>query len=174
MAVSDSQTAFKSIYLAYFQRLIRYVSFYISCEVETEEIVSDTLLAVWNNRHTLPDVTNFDSYIYAIAKNKVINHYRIKRIDKVELEENHIDLFIHTATTPEEDLISKEDIERLNRAINALPPKCKIAFKLIREDKLKYKDAAVLLDISVKTLEEHIATAVRKLREALLKNPERH
>lgn len=174
MAVSDSQTAFKSIYLAYFQRLIRYVSLYISSEVETEEIVSDTLLAVWNNRHTLPDVTNFDSYIYAIAKNKVINHYHIKRIDKVELEENHIDLFIHTATTPEEDLISKEDIERLNRAINALPPKCKMAFKLIREDKLKYKDAAVLLDISVKTLEEHIATAVRKLREALLKNPERH
>lgn len=174
MAVSDSQTAFKSIYLAYFHRLIRYVSLYISSEVETEEIVSDTLLAVWNNRHTLPDVTNFDSYIYAIAKNKVINHYRIKRIDKVELEENHIDLFIHTATTPEEDLISKEDIERLNRAINALPPKCKMAFKLIREDKLKYKDAAVLLDISVKTLEEHIATAVRKLREALLKNPERH
>lgn len=174
MAVSDSQTAFKSIYLAYFQRLIRYVSLYISSEVETEEIVSDTLLAVWNNRHTLPDLTNFDSYIYAIAKNKVINHYRIKRIHKVELEENHIDLFIHTATTPEEDLISKEDIERLNRAINALPPKCKMAFKLIREDKLKYKDAAVLLDISVKTLEEHIATAVRKLREALLKNPERH
>lgn len=174
MAVSDSQTAFKSIYLAYFQRLIRYVSFYISSEVETEEIVSDTLLAVWNNRHTLPEVTNFDSYIYAIAKNKVIDHYRIKRIDKVELEENRIDLFIHTATTPEEDLISKEDIERLNRAINALPPKCKMAFKLIREDKLKYKDAAVLLDISVKTLEEHIATAVRKLREALLKNQERH
>lgn len=172
MAVSDSQTAFKSIYLAYFQRLIRYVSFYISSEVETEEIVSDTLLAVWNNRHTLPEVTNFDSYIYAIAKNKVIDHYRIKRIDKVELEENRIDLFIHTATTPEEDLISKEDIERLNRAINALPPKCKMAFKLIREDKLKYKDAAALLDISVKTLEEHIATAVRKLREALLKNPE--
>ena len=174
MAVSDSQTAFKSIYLAYFQRLIRYVSFYISSEVETEEIVSDTLLAVWNNRHTLPEVTNFDSYIYAIAKNKVIDHYRIKRIDKVELEENHIDLFIYTATTPEEDLISKEDIERLNLAINALPPKCKMAFKLIREDKLKYKDAAVLLDISVKTLEEHIATAVRKLREALLKNPEPH
>lgn len=146
----------------------------ISSEVETEEIVSDTLLAVWNNRHTLPDVTNFDSYIYSIAKNKIINHYRIKRIEKVELKENHIDLFIHTATTPEEDLISKEDIERLNRAVNALPPKCKMAFKLIREDKLKYKDAAALLDISVKTLEEHIATAVRKLREALLKNQERH
>lgn len=167
MASSDSQTAFKSLYLAYFQRLMRFVSLYISSEVETEEIVSDTLLAVWNNRHTLPEISNFNSYIYAIARNKIINYYRIKRIEKVELEENIIDLFIHADTTPEEDLISKEDIERLNAAINSLPNKCKLAFKLVREDKLKYKEVATILDISIKTLEAHLATAVRKLREAL-------
>lgn len=169
MASSDSQTAFKSLYLAYFQKLIRFVSLYISCEVETEEIVSDTLLAVWNNRRTLPDIANFDSYIYTIARNKIINYYRIKRVEKVELEENTIDLFIHTNTTPEEELISKEDIERLNAAINSLPNKCKMAFKLVREDKLKYKEVAIILDISVKTLEAHLATAVRKLRETLSK-----
>lgn len=167
MASSDSQTAFKSIYLAYFQRLMRFVSLYISSEVETEEIVSDTLLAVWNNRHTLSDIANFDSYIYAIARNKVINYYRVKRIEKVELEENIIDLFIHTDTTPEEELISKEDIERLNAAVNSLPNKCKMAFKLVREDKLKYKEVAIILDISIKTLEAHLTTAVRKLRETL-------
>lgn len=56
-----------------------------------------------------------------------------------------------------------------NEAINTLPDKCKMAFKLIREDKMKYKDAANILEISVKTLEAHIATAVRKLRESLAK-----
>lgn len=146
---------------------MRFVSLYISSEVETEEIVSDTLLAVWNNRHTLSDIANFDSYIYAIARNKVINYYRVKRIEKVELEENIIDLFIHTDTTPEEELISKEDIERLNAAVNSLPNKCKMAFKLVREDKLKYKEVAIILDISIKTLEAHLTTAVRKLRETL-------
>lgn len=170
MATSDSQTAFKSLYLAYFARLIRFVSLYIPSEVETEEIVSDTLLAIWNNRRTLSDISNFDSYIYTIARNKIINYYRIKRIEKVELEEKNIDLFINTNTTPEEELISKEDIERLNAAINSLPNKCKMAFKLVREDRLKYRDVATILNISVKTLETHLATAVRKLRETLSKD----
>lgn len=167
MAISDSQPAFKSLYMAYFPKLMRFVSLYVSSSVETEEIVSDTLLAVWNNRRALPDITNFDSYIYTIAHNKVISYYRIKQTKKVDLEENDIDFFIHTDTTPEEELINKESIARLNAAINSLPNKCKMAFKLVREDKLKYREVATILDISIKTLEAHLATAVRKLREAL-------
>ena len=51
--------------------------------------------------------------------------------------------------------------------IESLPAKCKMAFKLVREDRLKYKEEAAILDISVKTLEAHLANAVRKLRETL-------
>ena len=42
-----------------------------------------------------------------------------------------------------------------------------MAFKLVREDKLKYKEVAAILDISVKTLEAHLASAIKKLRESL-------
>lgn len=167
MALSDSQTAFKSLYMAYFPKLMRFVSLYVSTSVEVEEIVSDTFLAVWNNRKSLGEIKNFDSYIYTIARYKAISFYRSQHIEQVELKENDPDLFLNTCTTPEDELITKEDILRLNAAINALPAKCKMAFKLVREDKLKYKEVARILDISVKTLEAHLATAVRKLREAL-------
>ena len=50
IALSDSQTAFKSLYLAYFQRLMRFTSLYVPSSVEAEEIVSDTFLSLWNNR----------------------------------------------------------------------------------------------------------------------------
>ena len=42
-----------------------------------------------------------------------------------------------------------------------------MAFKLVREDKLKYKEVAEILDISIKTLEAHLANAVKKLRDSL-------
>ena len=155
IALSDSQTAFKSLYLAYFQRLMRFTSLYVPSSVEAEEIVSDTFLSLWNNRKSLPEISNFDSYIYGIARHKAISLYRTQHMEKVQIDE--------------EELISKECIDHLNEAINALPDKCKMAFKLIREDKMKYKDAANILEISVKTLEAHIATAVRKLRESLAK-----
>ena len=137
IALSDSQTAFKSLYLAYFQRLMRFTSLYVPSSVEAEEIVSDTFLSLWNNRKSLPEISNFDSYIYGIARHKAISLYRTQHMEKVQIDENTIDLFAHTDTTPEEELISKECIDHLNEAINTLPDKCKMAFKLIREDKMK-------------------------------------
>ena len=167
IALSDSQAAFKSLYMAYFRPLMRFTGIYVSSPAEAEEIVSDTFLALWDSRKHLPGVANFDSYIYTVARHKAISYYRKQHLQQVSLDEIPIDLFTSTETTPEEDLISQEGIRRLNRAIDSLPAKCKMAFKLVREDKLKYKEVAAILDISVKTLEAHLANAVRKLRETL-------
>lgn len=167
MALNDSQAALQSIYMTYFSRLIRFATLYVSSQVEAEEIVSDVFLAVWNNRKQLPEITHFDSYIYTLTRHKAISYYRKHHLDQVSLDDMPFDLFASTETTPEEDMISREEIERLNSAIEALPAKCKMAFKLVREDKLKYKEAASILEISVKTLEAHLANAVRKLRDTL-------
>lgn len=167
MALSNSQTALKSLYGAYYQRLMRFTKLYVSSSVEAEEIVSDTFLAVWTNRKSLLDIQHFDSYLYTIVRHKIVSYYRTHHPDLIELDELSLDLFLHTDTTPEDELISKEEIDRLNIAVNSLPNKCKMAFKLVREDKLKYKEAAEILNISVKTLEAHLANAVKKLREIL-------
>lgn len=119
------------------------------------------------------EVTNFNSYIYGIARHKAISFCRKRRLDNIAIDEYPLDLFVHTDTTPEDNLISKEAIKYINAAINSLPEKTKITFKLIREDNLKYKEVADILGISIKTVEAHMNIAVRKLREALSNiNPE--
>lgn len=166
IAQSGSEDAFKSLYVAYFRRLMRFVIPYVSTPQEAEEIVSDSFLALWENRRSLFRVSNVEAYLYTIARNKTISYLRSLHTEKVDLEDS-IDAFLYTETTPEDELISKEGVERLNAAINSLPAKCKTAFQLVREDKMKYKDVARILNISIKTVETHIATAVRKLRECL-------
>ena len=113
------------------------------------------------------EVTNFNSYLYGIARHKAISFTRKKQLESIDIEEFSIDLFIRTETTPEDSLISKETIKTINSAINSLPEKTKITFKLIREDNLKYKEVAEILGISIKTVEAHMSIAVRKLRESL-------
>ena len=85
----------------------------------------------------------------------------------INLDNISIEIFANTCTTPEDDLISEETVNHINSAIEALPTKCKQAFKLVREDKMKYRDAAEVLGISVKTLENHLALAVKKIRSNL-------
>jgi RNA polymerase sigma-70 factor (ECF subfamily) len=153
--------------MAYYKRLMRFTGLYVPSPAEAEEVVSDVFLSIWNSRKQLPGIPNFDSYIYSIARNRAISHYRLQHMETVELKEREVDLFFRTDTTPEDELIAKEDIDRLNAAINSLPDKCRTVFKLVREDKLKYREVATILDISVKTVEAHLAIAVRKLIEAL-------
>ena len=169
IAVSDSQKAFQSLYMHYFDRLLRFGSLHNISHFEAEEIVSDTFLAVWNNRKSLLDISSFDAYIYSIMRYKIITHLRSNTYNNVSLDDLQVDFFYSTESTPEEDYITREQVEMLNKAINTLPHKCKMAFKLVREDKMKYKDVAAILEISVKTLETHLATATRKLRETLSK-----
>jgi RNA polymerase sigma-70 factor (ECF subfamily) len=70
---------------------------------------------------------------------------------------------------PESLLIRAEMTQQVVAAIDRLPPKCKLIFKLVRLDGLKYKDVAQLLDISVKTVEAQLAIAVKKIGKALSK-----
>ena len=58
-------------------------------------------------------------------------------------------------------------LTRMNRAIENLPPRCKMIFKLIREDGLRYKEVAEILNISVNTIDVQMAIAVKRISEAL-------
>lgn len=136
---------------------------YVKSSQIAEELVSDVFFALWENRKQLVEVTNFDAYIYRIAKFRVLKYLRDNKTLTVDLDEVPIELFAFTETTPEDDYISRELIDAVNEAIEQLPTKSKLAFKLVREDGMKYKDAAEHLGISVKTLEAQLSYAMKKI-----------
>jgi RNA polymerase sigma factor (sigma-70 family) len=69
--------------------------------------------------------------------------------------------------TPEEILIGQEVLQVINQAINELPPKCKLIFRLVKEDNLKYREVAELLHLTPKTVENQMGIAVKKIHEAI-------
>jgi RNA polymerase sigma factor (sigma-70 family) len=64
-------------------------------------------------------------------------------------------------------MITSDMISRINRAIDNLPPKCKTIFRLVKEDNLKYREVAEILNISSKTVENQLAIALRKIGTAV-------
>ena len=68
---------------------------------------------------------------------------------------------------PEELLITAEMISRIQQAIHQLPPRCQLIFKLIKDDGLKYKEVADLLNLSIKTIENQMTLALRKIGSAI-------
>lgn len=164
LALEDSETALQSLYELYFEKLARLAYQYIQSYSTIEEIISDVFLSIWFNRKELINIQNFNAYILTITRNKTISHFRKEEKFNFAPEEYLIDSLFNTETTPEDDYISQELMTELDKAVESLPTQCRAAFKLVREEKMKYKDAAQALNISVKTLEAHITKATKILR----------
>jgi RNA polymerase sigma-70 factor (ECF subfamily) len=77
-------------------------------------------------------------------------------------------MYHYEVRNPESELINRELSLQIEEAINNLPPKRKLIYKMVVIDGLKYKEAAEILDLSVKTIENHLALAVRDLRDKIM------
>jgi RNA polymerase sigma-70 factor (ECF subfamily) len=154
----------------YYEKLCRFGLAYETNLCVVEEKVADIFIELWKNRKSLDKITNPKSYIYVIAKNRLI------KVDKFEylqqpLNENQ---FGNTMNFPsrEEEIIDAEKKEINSILISAIlkhvSKKSRQVFELSRIDGLKYKEIAEVLNISSKTVENHIALAIRQISEALL------
>ncbi len=169
-----SQESFTDFFDFYFTRLSQFATTIVKSELLAEEIVIDVFLKLWENSKTLEAINNIETYLYISVRNKSINI--LKKEQKFHfdlLEDCHIQLADYKPSA-ESDLIELELFGALNEVVMQLPPKCKIIFKLIREDGLNRNEVAQVLNISVKTVDNQIAIAIKKIAEKLnidLTNP---
>jgi RNA polymerase sigma-70 factor (ECF subfamily) len=70
-------------------------------------------------------------------------------------------------------MITAEMYRNICNAVESLPPRCKMIFKLIREDGLRYKEVSEILNISVNTIDAQMAIAVKRIAQAVQKDFDR-
>lgn len=137
-----------------------------------EEIVSDVFFDVWQNRSNLESIQNIKSWLLVLTRNKSISYLRKDKgniyisFDEIE------DYQAPQIQSPDYAIISKEEITKINNAIAKLPPKCQLIFSLAKIQGLPYKEIAEMLNISVKTINAHIARAIELISEILEKKTE--
>jgi len=168
IAAFDDQLAYKELFLRFQPRLRQFVYSIIHSQEASEEIVSDVFVRIWEKRKTLDHIHNLKLYLYVAAKNFSINHKR--REDRMHtLELNDLKVEIESLDqNPHQLMIAGETLWHIQEAVRQLPPKCKIIFKLVKEDGLRQKEVAELLHLSPKTVENQLAVAVKKIGQSLL------
>lgn len=160
---ANDQAAYRQLFISYYNKLFRFVKSFTKNKELSEEIVSDVFINVWKRRSTLEEVSNLKLYLFIAARNTTINY----------LKKLHRENFINLNTVeiepedpfadPGEALITKEMNRKLKAAINALPPRCKLIFTLVKENGLTYKQTAQLLNISESTVDNQLTIALKKI-----------
>ncbi|MEQ9286500.1 MAG: RNA polymerase sigma-70 factor [Cyclobacteriaceae bacterium] len=162
----DDRKAFEHIFRTYYQDLCRFGVTYVKDMDVSEELVQQIFINIWERRYELSISTSMKSYLFTAVRNKSFNYLKLqlpKEYKKVDIDDVG---FIDTSNK-EEDIVFEDLKEYVAKAIDTLPGKCKTIFNLSRNSGLTYKEIAEELDISVKTVENQIGIALKKLREQL-------
>ncbi|MGL5562973.1 MAG: RNA polymerase sigma factor [Tannerellaceae bacterium] len=160
------QRAFTDLFNQFYSNLYRFVRYFLP-ETDAEDVVSEVFVSLWNNRKKLVLVKNFNSYIYAMARNETYAHLRLQnKIQNVSLDDMPVSLSI-CEESAEGRIIEKEMIDVYNKAVAQLPERCKLVFLMVREEKLKYKEIAEVLQITTGTIEQQMNQAIKRITETI-------
>ena len=161
--------AYAQLYDLLYDGLFRFTRSIVKSSEAAEEIVSDVFIKVWQIRSMLQEIENLRVYLFTIAKNFSLN-YLTKNYKNVTVSLESIDVQADLSIEsegPVEMCISADAIRQIRNAIQCLPPQCRLILQLVREEGLKYKEVADILDISPLTVRNQLAIAVRKMADLL-------
>jgi RNA polymerase sigma-19 factor, ECF subfamily len=160
---NDDIKAFELLFHNLNTRLIKFCIFYIRQKEAAEDIVSDVFIKCWESRKSLTEVANPETYLFVAVKNQSFNYLKkFSNIHLVQIEASDEVEFVNTFD-PEKELERKELHFLLDKAIASLPQQACIIFKLIKEDGMKYKEVAEILNISPRTVQTQLFRAMKKL-----------
>ncbi|MDD2303337.1 MAG: RNA polymerase sigma-70 factor [Prolixibacteraceae bacterium] len=159
--------SFKYFFDKYYDDLCIFVHIYLHDKSLSEEIVQDIFVYFWENREKLKISTSVKSYLFSASKFKSLNLLRDTKTQKKIVEKIGR---IEPIYTPdyENSYIDIDEFKKiLGSAVDQLAPKCREIFLLSKQKELSNKEIAERLGISVKTVENQMTIALKKLREYL-------
>lgn len=161
----DTST-FEELYHKHFARLYNFCFSLTQSSSDSDEIVQEAFIKVWEKRSNLDPEKNFSAYIYTIARNKIYKR-SVQSIKKHRLEQDYTFLLPKESHITE-DYINYKSLEKVvNNLISQLPGMQRQVFTMSRFNGLSNREIATKLQLSTSTVENHIYNALKSLKKQL-------
>jgi RNA polymerase sigma-70 factor (ECF subfamily) len=166
IALFNDQAAYKQLFGHFYKPLLQFACSFVHSTETGEEIISDVFIKVWKKRASLSRINNLKLYLFISTKNRALNVLRAQKEQLLPPEQYQVQLQ-SVYFDPEKLMLTAEMMNQVQKAIRDLPPRCQLIFKLVKEEGLKYREVAALLQLSIKTVENQMTTALRKIGSAI-------
>ncbi|ATP56690.1 RNA polymerase sigma-70 factor [Pedobacter ginsengisoli] len=168
MSIEDDVKSFEALYYALFNKLFKFCCYYVTQKEIAEDIISEIFVKCWENRKVNLHVINPETYLFVAVRNQSLKY--LKKSSEIHITELEMsgEYPFSDNNNPQKELERKELHIKLDNAIEKLPLQAKMVFRLIKENGLRYKEVAEILNISPRTVQTQLFRAIDKLRATLL------
>ncbi|WP_276361660.1 RNA polymerase sigma-70 factor [Daejeonella sp. H1SJ63] len=163
---SGDKAAFSEIYNRYWKKIFTVAANKIGQLEEAEEIVQEIFISMWNRRESIFITTSLNAYLAVSVKYRVIK-VLAKRNLYNKFADHSLSILPQSDNSTQDWLEFEELKSRLAVLVTQLPDKCRLVYKLSREEGMSQKQIAEEFGISEKTVEAHIGKALKHLRTGL-------
>lgn len=158
----EDQAAMQKVFEENYASLCRFAVQWTADFDEAEEIVQKMFVDLWEKRNEIQIEITIRSYLFGAVRNSCLNFLKHKKVMA-----SH-QLYVKTTTSEAEQLEDLSGVnDALHRAIEALPEQCARVFRMVKMEGMRYAEIAEHLQISTKTIENHMTKALRILRHEL-------
>lgn len=162
---SGEHTAFERLYCLYEKRVFQYICTLVYDAALAEEILGDTMMAVWRGAGTYTGSSRVSTWIFGIARHKALDAIRRSGRRQREVE---LDGAVHLPGTHGDpfDAAQQKELSALTRhALTALSPEHQEILRLVFYDELPYEEIAALLSIPTNTVKTRVYYAKQHLKK---------
>jgi len=169
---AGTEVAYIELVNRYKDRLLNFVYRFVGDRDEAEDIVQDTFLKVYKNRHAYREVAKFSTWIYTIAGNLARSELRKRRrhktfsMSQIGLEDKEYDP-PDTDAGPESQVSGQYEEAEIQRAIRQLPDQFRTIIILRDIQELSYEEISKILDIPMGTVKSRVNRARLKMQDLL-------
>lgn len=161
--IAGEVAAFDLLYAAYAKPVYQLAFRFLKNKEQSEEIVQETFINLWQSRARLDACGNIWNYLYVIAKRLCLN--QLRNISRSAVLTEKLLLYIEQAGNTTEDTVRAHELEAFaQKAILRLPRQQQVIFKMSRVDGLSHKEIADRLQLSPNTVKNHLVEALKKLK----------
>ena len=163
-----NEDAFKSLFETYFTPLCRFIYLHLDDKNVAEELAMDIFIYLWENRETLV-ITSVRAYLVRAVHNACLSYLRQNQPEYVELDDTVVErsTLFSLDESPLDYVLSRELIERVDKAVKELPSQYKRVFELSRYKNLTYAEISEEMGISINTVKLYQKKALAQLRLVL-------
>lgn len=160
--------AFEKLFFEYFYDLCSFVSSMTGCRDQARDIVQEVYFRIWKRRNNWKVHSSLKAYLFQSVRNEALNH-----IDRVKYREDIRGQMAERNALPFQgeknsgNDYDQDMVDQIWQIVEEMPRRRRSVFTLHRRHGLSYKEIAEVLNISRKTVENHMGLALKDVREQI-------